>query len=411
MRNSRYAFLFDLDPTNYVEWARGLKRAGYATNPQYAELLVTFIERHHLQRFDKVQNSIIENETLAAFKKEEQNAFGKQVMVNGVPGVVVKAGQSYAEIAIDFDLKVFQVYRYNDLKKDAVCKPGDTVYIKQKKNKSEVLVHIVAEGQSMHWIAQHYALRLDKLMERNLLQEGQEPAKGEFIQLNETRTSPPKLYQSVVTTVVLADTTLSKTSYNEQVTDNPTQNIETTKPVEINETTNLDSLHEFKENLSFFHTVQKGETLFGIGKKYGIRVDAIQFINALQSDSIEVGQKLIINPAIKTADTKEPQRIPGIHTVRAGETLYSIANTYGILLEDLMATNNLNNTQIQIGQVLVVVPNIENEAINEAFYHEVQQGETLYSIARKYGKTPNELMVLNPNLSDTINEGQKIKIR
>lgn len=411
MRNSRYAFLFDLDPTNYVEWAKGLKRAGYATNPQYAELLVTFIERHNLQRFDKEKASIKENESIVANKLEEQKDFGKQIMVNGVPGVVAKRGQSYAEIALDFDLKVFQVYRYNDLKKDAVCKPGDTVYIKQKKNKSETLVHIVSDGQNMHWIAQHYAIRLDKLLEKNLLQEGQEPATGEFVQLNETRTSPPKLKQLPTVPVVLADTTAAKIVYTETVTDNPIQNIETAKPVEINENANLDSLHDFKENLSFFHTVQKGETLFGISKKYGVRVDAIQFINALLTDSIEVGQKLIINPAIKTADTKEPQRVPGIHTVRAGETLYAIANTYGITLEDLMATNNLNNAQILIGQVLVVVPNASKEPSQETFYHEVQQGETLYSVARKYGKTTKELMELNPNLTDTISQGQKIKIR
>lgn len=412
LRNSRYAFLFDLEPTNYVEWARGLKRAGYATNPQYAELLVTFIERHNLQKFDKEKPSSIETEQIASTKLEEQKLLGKQVMVNGVPGLVAKNGQSYAEIALDFDLKVFQIYRYNDLKKDAVCKAGDTIYIKQKKSKSESLVHIVAIGETMHWISQHYAVRLDKLLERNLLQEGQEPAVGEFIQLNETRTSAPKLLMQPIISTSPQDSVKPKSTYTETVTDNPIQNIETSKPAAITTVSGLDSLHDFKENLSFFHTVQKGETLYGIGKKYGIRVDAIQYINALESDSIEVGQKLIINPEIKTANTQEPQKVPGIHTVRAGETLYSIANIYGITLEDLMATNNLTSAQIQIGQVLVVVPNGNKKDIDTtAFFHEVQLGETLYSIARKYGKTKTELMDLNPNLSDNIAEGQKIKIR
>jgi LysM repeat protein len=412
MRNSRYAFLFDLEPTNYVEWAKGLKRAGYATNPQYAELLITFIERHKLHKFDTEKPSGTEAEQIATIKIAEQKLFGKQIMVNGVPGLTAKEGQSYAEIAIDFDLKVFQIYRYNDLTKDAVCSAGDTVYLKQKKNKSESLVHIVSNGQTMHWIAQHYAIKLDKLLERNLMQDGQEPATGEFIQMNETRTTAPKLVKLEVTPPIeQIDTTQTKETYTALVTENPIQNIETSKPAPVSDISPVDSLHDFKENLSFFHTVQKGETLYGIGKKYGVRVDAIQFINALESDSIEVGQKLIINPEIKTADTKEPQRIPGIHKVRAGETLYAIANNYAMKLEDLMATNNLPNNQIQIGQILVVVPGVALDSNATSFYHTVQQGETLYSILRKYAKTKNELMELNPNLNDYLTEGQKIKIR
>jgi LysM repeat protein len=61
--------------------------------------------------------------------------------------------------------------------------------------------------------------------------------------------------------------------------------------------------------------------------------------------------------------------------------------------------------------VLVVVPNASKEPSQETFYHEVQQGETPYSVARKYGKTTKELMELNSNLTDTISQGQKIKIR
>jgi LysM repeat protein len=140
------------------------------------------------------------------------------------------------------------------------------------------------------------------------------------------------------------------------VYDNVQANIETQKPVEIQTT---DSLHEFKENLSFFHTVQTGETLYSIGKKYSVRVDAIQYLNLLEGLTISVGQRLIINPAITSADTKDPQSTPGLHIVRQGETMFSIAKQYGLKTADIMATNDLTTDQVVIGQKLVIVKPIQ----------------------------------------------------
>jgi LysM repeat protein len=212
----------------------------------------------------------------------------------------------------------------------------------------------------MHWISQRYAIRLDKLLERNLMDEGIEPATGEIIFLKNKRDKMPLLRDSVVILIapskvvgeVAVMPLVQDTQYNQKVYDNAVQNIETQEPIEV---VGEDTSHDFKENLSFFHTVQSGETLYGIGKKYGIRVDAIQYLNLLQGDSISVGQRLIINPAITSADTKEPQSTAGMHVVRQGETLFSIAKQYGLKPADIMATNNLSNNKVFIGQKLVVV--------------------------------------------------------
>jgi LysM repeat protein len=165
------------------------------------------------------------------------------------------------------------------------------------------------------------------------------------------------------------------------------------------------------------HTVQQGETLCGIGKKYGVRVDAIKYLNLLESDSIGVGQRLIINPAITSADTKEPQAIPGVHVVRQGETLYGIARLYGMSTKDLMATNNLSTEQIYIGQKLVVVPVQTSGEVKtstsalEPVFHLVQKGDTLYSLAKKYGVSITEMKDLNHPMNDAVVPGQKIRIR
>jgi LysM repeat protein len=361
MKNTRYAFLFDLEPTDYKSWAHGLKKAGYATNPQYADLLITFIERHKLDRFDGTKLSEEENRELKEEKAEIVKSYGKEFENNGVPAIRAKKGESFAQIALDYDIKVYQLYRFNDLTKEINCKEGDTIYLKAKKTKTDSLYHTVAVGQTLFWISQRYAIRLDKLLERNLLKDGQEPAAGEQIYLRNKRDIAPKLFAPVSYEVVIAppvkqDSVLIDTLYNQKVYDNVKVNIETQKPVE---TDVIDSLHEFKENLSFFHTVQAGETLYSIGKKYSVRVDAIQYINLLDGQSITVGQRLIINPAITSADTKDPQSTPGLHIVRQGETLFSIAKQYGLKTGDIMATNDLSTDQVVIGQKLVIVKPVQ----------------------------------------------------
>ncbi|MDP1727330.1 MAG: LysM peptidoglycan-binding domain-containing protein [Bacteroidota bacterium] len=421
MKNVRYAFLFDLAPTDYVAWAHGLKKAGYATNPQYAELLITFIEKHKLHRFDGAIISDEESKELKEDKAETMKSHGTEFINNGVPGIIARPDESYVQLANNYGLKVFQLYRNNDLTKDAVCKVGDTIYLKPKKNKSDILVHRVQPNQTMYWISQRYAVKLEKLLDRNQMRLGQEPAAGELIYLHNKSKKQPLLadttgYKTEIISVG-ADSLKMDTIYNQKVYEDPLLNLETSKPAEPSILT--DSTHEFKQCLSFFHTVQKGETLYGIGKRYGIRVDAIQFINALNSDSIGIGQRLIINPAILSADTKEPQAIPGLHKVKQGETLYSISKMYNLKVADIKATNNLSSDTIMLGQQLVIVPpepgkevlKSKDESAEESYFHSVEKGENIYLLARKYGVTVKQIRELNPSISDVLAIGQKIRIR
>jgi LysM repeat protein len=204
-----------------------------------------------------------------------------------------------------------------------------------------------------------------------------------------------------------------------------------------------------KKDLSFFHTVQKGETLFSISKKYNIRVDALQFLNNLTGTGLEVGQKLIINPNLPSADTKEPQASPGYHIVRQGETIFSISKMYNISKTELKATNNLSNDTIKIGQQLVVVSDkkieeqpkkIEPEpkpielkpetkpietkpekvekqvkSINiakEHIYYTLKDNENIDSVCKKFTLSINQLKFLNKNF-DIIHakSGDEIRVK
>jgi LysM repeat protein len=421
MNNKRYAFLFDLDSKDYKSWAYGLKKAGYATNPQYPELLITFIEKHKLHKYDEVKISEEEEKEKAEEKAEVIKTYGKEFMINGVPAITAKANESFAQIALNYDIKVFQLYKYNDLQKDDECHEGDTIFLKSKKNKAEVETSTFGKGDNTHKISQRFAIKLEKILSRNNLVLNQQPAVGQIIYLNTKRTNA----------IIIADTAIQRDSVeivktqtapnvikvdtiilNETVYEDPKKNIETMFPVNETTLSYFDTLEEKKSELSFFHTVQTGETLYSIAKKYNVKVDALQFLNDMKNNNIEIGQRLIVNPNLPSADTKEPQPIPGYHVVRHGETLFSISKLYNISVNDLKAINTLENNNIKIDQRLTVVPvkNTENNSGSNSIYYIVEKGETVFSISRKFNVSVKNLKELNSNLVQ-LKIGEKIRIR
>ncbi|MGN0966635.1 MAG: LysM peptidoglycan-binding domain-containing protein [Candidatus Coprovivens sp.] len=91
------------------------------------------------------------------------------------------------------------------------------------------------------------------------------------------------------------------------------------------------------------YTVKKGDTLYGIAKKFGLSVDELKNYNNLKSNSLSIGQKINI-----------PSNEKNTYVVKSGDTLYNIAKSNGVSVSDLMSLNNLNNSNLSIGQVLVL---------------------------------------------------------
>ena len=428
MNGKRYAFLFDLDSKDYKAWAFGLKKAGYATNPQYPELIISFIEKHQLNKYDEVKISEEEQTEKAVAKAEIVKTYGKEIIINGVPAITAKANESYAQIALNYDIKVYNIYKFNDLQKDDECKAGDTIYLKNKKNKAEIETYTYAKGDNIHRISQRFGIKIEKILSRNNLILSQQPAVGQLIYLNSNR----------LQAIIIAKNTIQKDSVeiikteilpnvikidtivlNETVYQDPKKNIETMYPINENTLSYFDTLEEKKSELSFFHTVQAGETLYGIAKKYNVKVDALQFLNALKNNNIEIGQKLIVNPNLPSADSKEPQPVPGYHVVRHGETLFAISKMYNISVSDLKAINTIENNDINIDQRLIIVP-VKNSIIaenkpqidsNDPYYYQVEKGETLFAISRKFNVSVNILRQINNENLNLLKVGEKIRIR
>jgi LysM repeat protein len=409
MKNKRYAFLFDLEPTDYKSWAEGLKTAGYATNPRYPQLLTNLIEKHSLHRFD----GILPTSGEVAVIKEEQKvlvAEHRKITVNGIPGLVARSDDSYASIALENGMRVWQIYKYNDLRKDANIKAGDTIYIKPKNYRGSVAFYTVARGDDMHIISQRFGIKLSKLYSRNKMKEGQEPEVGEQLYLSGTRHTPPALRKVSVEKI--------DSTYNTIIYDDPKKNVATIKPVMPEDEFKI-NIPDNKNDMAFFHTVQPGETLFGIAKKYNVTIEGIKELNSLQTNEIGPGTKLIINPNQQPISENEEAVVPGYHIVKQGETLYSISRRYGTTVLELKALNELTSDTLEVGDELVIVPlNGEKTEFaepeiksNEPVYHEVKEKETLYSISRKYNVEIEELRKLNNLIDNKISVGQKLRIR
>lgn len=170
-QGARYAFLFKLKITDYKGWARGLKKAGYATDPSYANRLITIIEDYDLYKYDTKGMSKREARRWAKeLKKKPWLANPHQVyLANGLAYVVARDGDTFRLLGGEFDISWKKLVDYNDLHKEYTIEAGDIIYLKKKNKKAQkpYTVHIVRDGESMHSISQKYGIRLKNLYKMN----------------------------------------------------------------------------------------------------------------------------------------------------------------------------------------------------------------------------------------------------
>jgi LysM repeat protein len=190
----RYAFLFEYKTTDYKAWAHGLKKAGYATNPKYPELLIKIIEENNLQRFDTEQKGkkpVAEQPKPKPTGKPQPGnntvewGVGREIFVsdNKVKFVFAKEGDTYQSIAKATDLAKWQLLKYNETKDSRTLKPGERVYLQPKRAKANKSSHTVQSGETLYDISQLYAIKMKNLLKYNGLEEEVEISAGQKIKL------------------------------------------------------------------------------------------------------------------------------------------------------------------------------------------------------------------------------------
>jgi LysM repeat protein len=192
MNTPRYASLFELKSTDYKGWARGLKKAGYATSRQYAELLIRIIEENELHQYDIIDDSKGKRDRRNKNEEESKavNSSGRKIYErNRIDYIIVKEGDSFESLRKELQLLPNELYKYNDLSKDAVLEPGEILYLQPKRKKAEKgnNSHIVKAGETMQEISQLYGVGLETLYERNNLKYGDQPEEGTEILLRKRK--------------------------------------------------------------------------------------------------------------------------------------------------------------------------------------------------------------------------------
>ncbi|MGV6862374.1 MAG: glucosaminidase domain-containing protein [Putridiphycobacter sp.] len=192
----RYAGLFELNLTDYKGWAKGLKAAGYATNPKYAHLLIDIIEKYDLSKFDKmtdlpkkekdkdltvtpkkqtetvtVKHSEKKSEHEISYELTETNHSTK-LNHNGVKYITAKKGDTFYRLSKEFNLAIGQLYRYNEFDKKDVLQEGDIVYIAPKRGKAKRgnEIFVCKTETTLRDIAHIEGVKLKKLMKLNLIE-------------------------------------------------------------------------------------------------------------------------------------------------------------------------------------------------------------------------------------------------
>lgn len=157
------------------------------------------------------------------------------------------------------------------------------------------------------------------------------------------------------------------------------------------------------------YEVKSGDTLYGISNQYGVSVTDILNANGLTSNVIQVGQILTIPDKLGT----NPNSM-FLYTVKKGDSLYSIARVYDTTVDEIKKINNLTSNSLSIGQVLKLPENYTKESemsLPNYINYVVQKGDSLYSISKKYNVSPDIIIKDNALSSNLLSIGQNLKIR
>lgn len=187
-QGSRYESLFKLSSSDYEGWAKGLKKAGYATANNYDEMLIGIIERNNLDKYDtpsKSKGKQPQSQNIA-----QQIGGGNQTAHieqenNGVAYIKAVQGDSWSSISAEFKISLSKLLRINDLTAQIPIKQGDIIYLKSKKNSNKsTLHHTVQSGETKRSVAQKYGITESAVKRLNKYAKSRELITGDIVRLH-----------------------------------------------------------------------------------------------------------------------------------------------------------------------------------------------------------------------------------
>ena len=289
--SERYSALFQLDPTDYKAWAFGLKKAGYATNSKYSQIIIKLIEDYNLQQYSlialgklppveeiiagsgdkpvRISTPVIEQPAAILEPPREEPVEPVKIYpqgeftINNTRVIFAKSGSSLLGIAEQYDISLGRLLDFNDIKGKDVLEKSQLIFLQRKRKTSVNEFHVVRQGETLYDISQEEGIRLESLAEYNHLKPHMIPAAGQKLNLQFKASARPVLADEIVAVYDVQSPAVTRTA--------------TPQPIVTT------------------HIVQTKETLYSISKKYGVNVEKILEWNQLQGMELKVGQELVIH--------------------------------------------------------------------------------------------------------------------
>lgn len=272
--NDRYAFLFKLDPADYKAWAYGLRKAGYATNPRYPQILIKYIEDNNLEQYtDEALNDVPHFDGAQYADDKEIDSSEDVVKLDPVPGqpinltingskaLLVSKGTSLLAVATEHNINLEKLLTINDLTSDGLLQKDQYVFLEKKQKEGQQDFCVAQPNETLYDISQKYGVVLENLYTYNNLSANDYIVAGTKIYLK-----PDAAMQQVASA------------------DEKPRLIQAKNDIQANALQN-----------TITYTVHPRESLYGISKKYGVTVDDIKKWNHLKSENLQIGQQLIIS--------------------------------------------------------------------------------------------------------------------
>ncbi len=276
--------------------------------------------------------------------------------------------KSYVDAVVDAVIKTSEGQTVPSL-------PGDNFYV-------------VKSGDSLWSIANKYNTTVDVLKRINNLSSNN-------LQIGQILTLPSSGSTGNTYTVKSGDSLWSiANKYNTTVAELKRLNNLTSDNLSIGQVLVLPNGSSGSESTESTYTVKSGDSLWSIANKYNTTVDELKRINNLSSNNLQIGQILTLPSSGSTGNT---------YTVKSGDSLWSIANKYNTTVAELKRINNLTSDNLSIGQVLILPSESGSTGTNT---YTVVSGDSLWSIARKYNTTVDNLKRLNNLTSNSLSIGQ-----
>lgn len=280
--NDRYAFLFKLDPADYKGWAYGLRKAGYATNPNYPDILIKNIEKNNLQQYtlegagdvpvfdaskykddpEDKSSEVMENTT--AQNTDETTLQPTRLSINGSRALFVSKGTSLLAIATENNINLSKLLEINDLTRDGLLEKDQFIFLEKKQKEGNRNFCISEPSETLYDIAQKNGVLLQSLYIYNQFTADDYLVAGTKVLLKPQAADVAVIYRQA-----------SSSSQTKPQTSNLKPDTSNLKPQT--------------------HEVQPKEGLYSISKKYGVSIDKIKEWNDLQNDNLQIGQQLIIS--------------------------------------------------------------------------------------------------------------------